>query len=192
MDFLQHIDQQIYTIVQGWGSDWGDVFIPLLRNPYFWAPVYLYILVWMWTRYKHQGLWWCAFFFLCFVLSDFISASIIKPFVMRPRPCRNPELMAIYRGLIPCGGGYSFPSSHAANHFSLAVFIMLTLGKKSGKIWVICIAWASAVCFAQLYVGVHYLSDLLAGAILGAVIAWLLSGLYVQRFGQFGSPQKQT
>jgi undecaprenyl-diphosphatase len=100
--------------------------------------------------------------------------------------------MAIYRGLIPCGGGYSFPSSHAANHFSLAVFIMLTLGKKSGKIWVICIAWASAVCFAQLYVGVHYLSDLLAGAILGAVIAWLLSGLYVQRFGQFGSPQKQT
>lgn len=62
----------------------------------------------------------------------------------------------------------SFPSSHAANAFTLA----WVLGARWRRIWPAFLGVAVLVAFSRLYLGRHYLSDIVAGALLGAAVAW--------------------
>ncbi|MEZ5047926.1 MAG: phosphatase PAP2 family protein [Chitinophagaceae bacterium] len=173
--FLQ-LDQNLFIAIhQGCQNTFFDFIMPFFRNPYFWAPVYFFLLVWMYYQFGKKGLLWCLFFFLTFVFADVISASFIKPLIQRIRPCHDIQLTAYLRTLVPCGSGFSFPSSHASNHFALSSFIHFTLGKKNKWISVLAYIWALGVCFAQLYVGVHYPSDILAGMLLGWLIAKMIS-----------------
>jgi undecaprenyl-diphosphatase len=76
--------------------------------------------------------------------------------------------------LVHCGGGKSFPSSHAANNFGAATILTYFYRK---------IAWiffslAALVAFSRVYVGVHYPFDVLAGAILGMAISAILLLIY--------------
>ncbi|MBL7765951.1 MAG: phosphatase PAP2 family protein [Chitinophagaceae bacterium] len=181
---IQHIDEVILRAIHVNGQNQVfDVLMPWLRNPYFWAPFYLFLLVWMWQQFGRRGLWWCLFFFVTFTFCDFVSASLIKPWVHRLRPCQDENLSFILRELVTCGSGYSFPSSHAANHTGLAVFMILTLGHQFRWVKPVAILWALGVCYAQMYVGVHYPSDILGGAFIGAIIAFLISRYMAFRFG---------
>jgi undecaprenyl-diphosphatase len=74
----------------------------------------------------------------------------------------------------------SFTSSHAANHFGLAMFSFLTLRPQIGKWAWLFFLWAAAIGYAQVYVGVHYPTDIIGGAVLG-MLAGLLSGGFFQR-----------
>jgi undecaprenyl-diphosphatase len=89
------------------------------------------------------------------------------------------------REIVRCGSGFSFPSSHATNHFGLSAFIIFTLHHKNKWIIPLAIFWAILVCYAQLYVAVHYPIDILCGAILGITIAKLNSVYYLKRFKDF-------
>jgi membrane-associated phospholipid phosphatase len=169
---LQHWDEKCFSLVHvDMANPAFDLTMPFVRNPYCWAPVYLFVLIFMWQRYKTKGLIWCLFFILCFGFADFISASIIKPYVSRLRPCNDENLQAIIRPLVHCGSGFSFPSTHASNHFALSFFIIFTIARKNSLVILLCLLWAILVCFAQVYVGVHYPIDVAAGALLGILIA---------------------
>jgi len=187
MNWIQNMDETVLHFIHTQcASSWLDTYVLFLRNPYFWAPVYLFLLVFVIKKSGLKGLWWCAFFFVTFVFCDFISASIIKPFIHRIRPCNNPSLFFSIRELVPCGRGFSFPSSHATNHFGMAIYLISTLGQKSKFVMPLALLWAILVCYAQLYVCVHYPSDILAGAILGSIIGWMIGLYYRKRFGELG------
>ncbi len=180
-EFLQHIDVYLFSLIHdGMSNRYFDQLMPFLRIPYVWAPVYLFLLVWMWSAYRMAGLMWCVFFFLTFVFCDSISAHFIKHLVQRLRPCNDPALSLMIHRIVPCGSGFSFPSAHASNHFGLAFFMIFTLGKKYPYLTPVVLCWALAVCFAQIYCGVHYPFDICAGAVLGLIIAKLLS-MYFHR-----------
>ena len=69
------------------------------------------------------------------------------------------------------GGGYSFPSGHVSAAFTTATSLCLLFPK-----WYVIVPsclWASSVGYARMYQGVHYPSDVLAGAIVGTGSAWL-------------------
>jgi undecaprenyl-diphosphatase len=155
-----------------------DWLLPLLRIPYFWAPVYLFLLVWMYMVYKKAGLVWCLFFFVTFVFCDYISAHFIKAMVQRVRPCNDEALAYLIRRIVQCGSGYSFPSSHAANHVGLSFFMIFTLGKKYKYLTVLVLLWAFSVCFAQVYCGVHYPFDIVAGGLMGVLIARMTAAYF--------------
>ena len=87
------------------------------------------------------------------------------------RPCHSLTLQA---NLVigHCGGKWSFPSSHASNHMAIALSIVLAnifTKKWINYIWIF---WALSIGFAQIYVGVHYPSDIVAGFLLGILIAY--------------------
>jgi membrane-associated phospholipid phosphatase len=167
-----------YTVHFEWTNEWLDQIFPYLRNPYFWAPLYLFLLFYTLINYKLKGLYWSVFYVITFGIADYFSASIIKPWVARVRPCNDPLFADIVRDLVHCGSGFSFPSTHATNHFAMAIFIALTIGRKKPLVWIACLIWAASIAYAQVYVGVHYPVDVMGGAIIGIIIGIITGGFF--------------
>jgi membrane-associated phospholipid phosphatase len=90
-----------------------------------------------------------------------LAVSLVKFTVRRPRPAG--EWGNIYRKTDP----HSFPSGHAARAIMLAI---VTLGLGPPWLGIVLAVWAPLVCLSRVILGVHYLSDVLAGALLGAVV----------------------
>ena len=111
-----------------------------------------------------------------------ISSKIIKKSVQRTRPCNDISRLSEQghevKLLVPCGSGYSFPSSHATNHFAVAVFVIFTFANRKKWLKWGLIAWASSIALGQVYVGVHYPLDVLCGGLLGSFIGWGLAFFY--------------
>jgi undecaprenyl-diphosphatase len=97
---------------------------------------------------------------------------------MRLRPCNDPINSLHMRLLVECGSGYSFPSSHATNHFGMSLFLYFSFGKFYKWIKPTVILWAALVSYAQVYVGVHYPIDVFTGAIIGSLIGFLIAKLF--------------
>ena len=98
------------------------------------------------------------------------SVRALKNWTQRSRPCRE---IAEARVLAPCGKGFSFPSAHAANNVAAATMLALCYRRRGKYLFV----WAAFASYSRVYCGVHYVSDIVAGAFVGAFIAvgiWIL------------------
>ena len=98
---------------------------------------------------------------LCLVSGNLL----LKPLVGRIRPFHAQELVTL---LIETPTDYSFPSGHTAASFA-AVFALKTAGS---PLWKPALAVAIVIAFSRLYLYVHWPSDVLAGALLGAAVGW--------------------
>ena len=175
LEQLIQFDQNLFfTINHGLSNSFFDWLMPALRNRFFWTPLYLFIIIFLIRNYGKKGWIMILFLGLTFGCTDFISSSLIKPTVQRLRPCNDPEIKSDVKNLIDCGSGFSFPSSHASNHFGLAVFLIMMFYPKWKLILPIGLLWAASISFAQVYVGVHYPIDILAGAMLGGMIGFMM------------------
>jgi len=112
-------------------------------------------------------------------IADITSSHIIKNQFQRIRPCNQIGFKETAHLLVPCGSGYSFTSSHATNHFAIALFLILTIGQLWKWIRVPLFLWACSIALAQVYVGVHYPTDVLVGGIIGTFISFVV--VYVLR-----------
>lgn len=182
---IQQADRYLFGLInQDWQHPVLDAVMPFLRNQYLWAPVYLFLLLFAGINFRKQAGWWVLFFLVTFALTDLVSTQIIKAFVQRPRPCWDGVTANTARMLIPCSHAYSFVSSHAANHFGISVFIIVTLRQLAGK-WVwLALPWALLVCYAQVYVGAHFPFDIAGGAALGIVVGSITAARYLKAFGK--------
>jgi len=108
-------------------------------------------------------------------LSGFVEDAL-KAAVARERPCRAlPDI----RLLIPCPKSFSLPSGHAISSFAFAAplfFLSRTYMPIGWRIYPL--ALASLIACSRLYLGVHYPTDVLAGAFLGVIIGMVISLLY--------------
>jgi len=182
-DFLLQLDRKLfYFFNHDLSNPFFDWIMPYLRYPQFWIPVYAFILIFCLARYRKQGAIIILLLVATFAISDFGSASIVKPLVGRLRPCNDPALAATIIKRVDCGTGYSFPSSHASNHFAISVFLICVFAKRWKWVWFWALLWASSVCLAQLYVGVHYPIDILSGAIYGTIVGYLFGSVLVKKF----------
>lgn len=179
METLLQFDQSLFLAIHlGWACDVLDFLLPLFRNKLFWVPLYVYLIAAVW--YRHRKVFW-GFVLAVIVLvtaADTLSSKVIKPTFERLRPCRTPGLMEEVRPLVGCGGGYSFTSSHATNHFALAVFLMGTYSRKRKKSRWLWLFWAGLISISQIYVGVHFPLDILGGMLLGSLVGWSILRMY--------------
>jgi undecaprenyl-diphosphatase len=167
-DAIVQGDKDLFKLINISGSAEGlDGFMMLMRHQYTWIPLYAFMLYYIVRYARRQAIQFIALTMVCFAITDFTSASIIKPMVARLRPCHDPELMNIARVLVGCGGENSFPSTHASNHFGLATFWFFAITRMTGRKWYWLWAWALIVCYAQVYVGKHFPLDIAGGALLG-------------------------
>ncbi|NDC42882.1 MAG: phosphatase PAP2 family protein, partial [Chitinophagia bacterium] len=80
-----------------------------------------------------------------------------------------------------------FPSSHAANHFSVGIFSAMTMGKRYTWIWPTAITWAALVCYSQVYVGVHFPLDVTVGAFIGTITG-IVTGTFFNKWVKMREP----
>lgn len=168
----------MHWINNSWSHPWADFIFPLLRNKYFWLP--LYVLCVAWIVYNHHIkhlLLILLFLGLSIFAADTISSQLIKNQVQRPRPCHEMNMQIPVIERVACGSGYSFTSSHASNHFCIAAFFITIFGSFMGNWKYLWWFWAILISIAQVYVGVHYPLDVIGGAILGLIV-----GLSMGRF----------
>lgn len=180
LEQLIHYDQEAFLFINRVISnsvfDW---LMPLLRNPYTWAPLYLFLFIFLIRHYKKKGMVMLVFLTLTFALADFTSSTVIKYEVMRIRPCNDVDFKEHVKTRVRCGSGFSFPSSHATNHFAIGIFLLTIFRKRWKHIIWLSIGWAASISFAQVYVGVHYPIDILAGAVLGSLIGFTVASAFL-------------
>lgn len=116
---------------------------------------------------------WAVYqFFWISILAALVMT--LKIIIKRKRP--EGEWGAIYRNTDP----HSFPSGHAARSFLIAI-----LGILLGPAWlavILCI-WAPVVALARVSMGVHYLSDVIAGAAVGSLVVFITWNISPEIFG---------
>jgi undecaprenyl-diphosphatase len=182
--FLKY-DRQLFRLINyKWHNGFFDWLMPWLRNSNLWAPLYLFLLVLALVNYKKTVWWWILIGVATVSVTDLVSSRVIKEHIIRLRPCNEPAIADWVRVLV----GYrpqssSFISSHASNHFAMAMFFYVTLKKDFGKWPLVFFFWAFSICFAQVYVGVHYPLDVSCGALFGILIGYLSGKLFNRYYG---------
>jgi membrane-associated phospholipid phosphatase len=179
LHWLDHLDKILFIIIHN-DADQKllDDILPLLRNPTTWIPLYVFMFYYFLQKMGSKVWLFVLFTLILIALTDSFAAQILKPFFERLRPCHDPELQPFLRNIVECGGMYSMPSNHAANHFALATFWYWSVFLLSGKKWKWLWVWAVLICYAQVYVGKHYPSDILMGAILGFITGNVMAKIF--------------
>lgn len=156
---LKTLDQAWSTKLRSWSRDGVRkiVLAVVAHSADSFVLVPLFALLWLLNADRQLNLCLTAAYLLSVVLS-----TTIKYLVRRRRPAG--EWGAFYRKTDP----FSFPSGHAARTVSLS--IVLAANGSAGAA-AAAFLWAALVCVSRIGLGVHYLSDIAAGALLGAVIA---------------------
>lgn len=126
-----------------------------------------------------------------------LFAQVIKALVVRERPGNLefanpiPSFIEALSGQAAPIASNSFPSGHATSCFGIAVAVAWSC-RESGHRWVgwAAVGWAALVSFSRVYLGVHYLSDVIAGAVLGALFGTLFFRAW-RKQGWIASPRRK-
>lgn len=180
IEFLFRLDAGLLMRINAFNAPWLDEIMWVLSSK--WINLPLAVLI-FWIL-KSQFSWKKAslLFLMAIavvVLADVISTQLFKDVFERLRPSHDPILgpQLHYYMIGPdnpyLGGQFGFVSSHAANLAAMFVFIFPYL--KSNRFIIYALAlYVFLVSYSRVYLGVHYPTDVLCGALLGATIAWLL------------------
>jgi undecaprenyl-diphosphatase len=179
IDTLESIDRAIVLAVNSWNTPWLDEVMWWVSARITWMPLYAVLLYLGLKNLQRKAFaYYLLSALIAVVLADLISVHCFKEVFMRYRPSHNALLTnqlhfyEIKPGEFYKGGMYGFISSHAANFFALAMVSGKVFQSRFPKMKYYLLAAAILICFSRLYLGVHYLSDLIAGGFIGSCIGY--------------------
>ena len=177
---VNHIDQDLTLEINSWNSPITDPIWQFFSDKYVWIPMYVAIVALIfWKLGWKKSLFVVGAIALAFGFGDTFS-NIVKHAVERVRPLNDETMRLLGLHVLENGGGYSFYSAHAANSFALAITSFIGIKKALGTTpewlkayggWMI--FWAFMVAVSRIFVGKHYLGDVIAGSIAGCLTGLL-------------------
>lgn len=175
--FLYSIDLSIFyffnhTIAAGF----LDKFFSLITDRHSWDITYILLAGILIIKGGKKGRLALAGIILVILVSDQFG-DLIKHWVQRVRPC---NALDDVRMTIGCAGGFSFPSNHSVNNFAAAFFFYKLYPNLKIPLFIA----ASLIALSRVYLGVHYPSDILGGAVIGSAIGYLF-GMSMIKINEF-------
>lgn len=168
-DFFYSLDLAVfYLFNHSLSTPFLDKLFSIITNVNNWYIAYVILLGIVFTKGGVRGKIAVVLVILLIVATDQLGHKVIKEIFQRIRPCN-----ALTDVITPlgCNGTYSFPSNHALNNFAAAMFFTRLFPKFK---WILFIT-ASLVALSRVYLGLHYPSDIIGGAILGAAFGYLFA-----------------
>ena len=184
--FIYSIDLTVfYFFNHTLSSGFLDKFFSMISNVNNWYIAYVILLGISFFKGGRKGKIAVLGVIILIIVTDQTGAHLIKELVRRIRPCN-----ALTDALTPlgCTGSYSFPSNHALNNFAAATFYYRLFPKLK---WVLFFT-ASLVAISRVYMGLHYPSDILGGAILGSVFGFIFAQIVLHLEKKSDSHKEKT
>ncbi|MDR2533211.1 MAG: phosphatase PAP2 family protein [Tannerellaceae bacterium] len=188
MEEILKYERNLFFFLNGSDIPALDRFVWLYSGKLVWLPAVAFILFALiykktWKEYLLVLLAIITVATLC----DQFSSQICKPLFARLRPTHHPDFMNEVSTVFGYRGGrYGFISSHAANSFGFAVYISLLF--RSRFFTATITMWAILTAWSRIYLGVHFISDVAAGAISGIIFGLLVYYLYVKVRNKYIAP----
>jgi undecaprenyl-diphosphatase len=186
VSFLYSIDVAVFRwINESWSNSYLDSFFSFITDiRHFYLVIIPLIIYWViWGGSK--GRWLSLSLFVGLLLSDQISAHVLKQLVERSRPCN-----VLPGVLTPVGpsNSFSFPSSHAANMGS-SMFLLSMAFRPWTPLFVVI---GLLVGLSRIYLGLHYPSDVLSGYALGLLLGYIVWWAVEKLKAKFSSAKPKT
>jgi undecaprenyl-diphosphatase len=150
-----------------------------LTSVWWWMPLYILGAAYLIWKYKWRGVRLVLGALLVVLFTDQLTQLVIKPLFGRLRPC---EMLATGQHAVswirlPDGPrlGFGFPSSHAINNFAVATFFATVLNHNRYARFLFIAALLISI--SRVYLGLHYPSDIVGGAVMGILIGMGFAGL---------------
>ncbi len=173
LEWLKQIDESLFLVLNQAHDPFLDPIMIFLSAKKVWIPLYLIIIFYLGFTFRRKAIVIIIAILLAVGASDRVTSGIMKPGFQRLRPCHELHLKETIHLPGKCGGKYGLASSHAANTFALAMFLLFLLRKEAPVIACVMIIWAILVSYSRIYLGVHYPGDLIAGGLTGTLLAYL-------------------
>lgn len=164
-----------------------DKFFSVITSVNNWYIAYIILLGISWTKGGKRGKIAVVGVISLIIASDQTGYRLLKELFARPRPC---DILSDVITPIGCTGTYSFPSNHALNNFAAAFFFYKLFPKLK---WILFIT-AGLVAISRVYLGLHYPSDIIGGALIGIAFGYIFSELafLVERKFFMGASKSKT
>lgn len=169
MDILYSIDLAIfYFFNHTISTGFLDKFFSIITDVSKWYIAYIILAGIAVTKGGTRGRIAIAGIIILIIFTDQTGHRLLKEIFQRIRPCiALPDVITP----IDCRGSFSFPSNHALNNFAAATFLWKLFPKFK---WAFFIT-AFLLALSRVYLGLHYPSDIAAGAVIGSAFGYLFS-----------------
>ena len=182
LDRLQDIDRAATLAINSLHTPVSDSFWQLMSDVKVWIPFYVAIIIWLFARMgTRKALIIIVSIILTVVMSDQL-ANLVKDTASRLRPCY--DSICVQGGLHILErrtGLFGFFSGHAANAFGLAVCAIVgvrsDIRNRYKGFAAMMLIWAVFVALSRVFVGKHFLGDILAGSAVGSILGYLSARL---------------
>lgn len=176
---LRQMDTSIFLYLNGLRSPFLDFVMWWASNKFIWIPLYAGLL-WLLIRENRNSVWLLLLMILLLVVLSDQSSNLAKFAFTRFRPSNEPLLKGLVHILRNYSGGdYGFYSGHASSSFAVAVFVICLAGRRHKWLIPLMLFYAILVSYSRIYLGVHYPSDILVGALAGSIYGFAISRLFL-------------
>ena len=163
-------DKKVMIFLNNLESSTFDPFWILVSEKWFWIPLYVIFLYFLYKNFNKKSLFYILLFVALGITASDQIANIFKFGFERLRPCHDPSLEGLLRE-VKCGGKFGFYSAHSSNSFFVATYLTILLGKKIKQLPYFLFVWAAIVAYSRVYLGMHFPGDIIIGAIMGILLA---------------------
>ncbi len=175
---IKDLDTQLFLYLNEKHNQFFDPIMYWASHKWFWVPFYAFLVFVIIKEFKKKSIYVLLAIGFLITICDQTASHLIKNMVKRLRPSHEPSLQnLIHLSEAGPGGQYGFISSHSANAFGLAIFLILMLPKKYNWLKIALLFWAVLVAYSRIYNGVHYPSDVIVAMLLGILYGYLVAFL---------------